>query len=417
MPGSIWAGTLLRKDAVLALLGLASAAYFAATALVLHAALPRWATIWVFGMALAARLALVASPPFMSSDVYRYVWDGRVQAAGINPYAYVPNDPALAGLRDEKIYPNINRLDYAHTIYPPADQMVFRAAHAVGDSVLATKAMLLLLEAAGVLAIWRLLAGAGLPTARVLIYAWNPLAIWSVAADGHVDGAAIGFLGIALLASVAGRRVLTGVLLAAATLTKFLPIAVAPALWRRWDWRMPAACLFAVAAMYAWYLGVGWRVFGFLPAYTAEEGLSQGSGFWALGLLGHVVALPHWAGRAYVFGWALVLGGVAAWMVFVQRPAGDARADAVRMCGNVAILAAGAVCAMSAHYPWYYAWLALPCCVRPYRFVLYLSVAPILLYCDPFHDEPIFPTLVFVPALLLAAADWRWPVRVTGLPA
>ncbi len=416
--GSIWAGTLLRKDAVLALLGASACAYVLAILRVLRAALPRWTTAWVVCVAVAARLALVATPSFMSSDVYRYVWDGRVQAAGINPYAYVPMDPALAGLRDAAILPNINRLDYARTIYPPAAQMVFRAAHALGDSVPATKAALLLLEAAGMLAIWRVLARAGLPAARLLIYAWNPLAIWSVAADGHVDGAAIGFLGLALLGCLAGRRAVTGVLLAASILTKLLPLAVAPALWRRWDWRMPAACLLAIGAMYACYAGfgwgVGWRVLGFLPAYTTEEGLAQGSGIWALGAIGHVVALPHWAGRAYVAGCARLLGGVACWMAFGQRAAQGARAEASRVCGNVGVLAAGAVCAMSAHYPWYYAWLALPCCVRPYRSVLYLSVAPILLYCDPFHDEMLFPTLVFVPALLLAVADWRWPMRVTG---
>ena len=421
VPGSIWAGSLLRKDSVLALLGMAACAYFAAVALVLRAPPPRWAIAWVLGIAVVARLALVATPPFMSSDVFRYVWDGRVQAAGINPYAHVPNDPALAGLRDGKVYPNINRLDYARTIYPPAAQSVFRAAQALGDSVTATKAALLLLEAAGMCAMWRLLVIAGLPPARLLIYAWNPLAIWSVAADGHIDGAAIGLLGLALLAAVGGWRALSGVLLAAAILTKFLPLAVAPALWRRWDWRMPVACLLAIAAMYACYAGfgwgVGWRVLGFLPTYTTEEGLAQGSGFWALGTLGHAVALPPWAGRAYVAACALALVGLAAWMAFRQRQAEGTRADAVRLCGNTALLAAGAVCAMSAHYPWYYAWLALPCCVRPYRSVLYLSAAPILLYCDPFHDEMLFPTLVFVPALLLAAADWRWPVRVTATPA
>ena len=73
------------------------------------------------------RLMVMLSPPFLSSDLYRYVWDGRVQAAGINPYLYIPADPALAGLRDTAIFPHINRADYAPTIYPPVAQAIFLA--------------------------------------------------------------------------------------------------------------------------------------------------------------------------------------------------------------------------------------------------------------------------------------------------
>ena len=49
------------------------------------------------------RALLLFAPPH-STDIYRYIWDGRVQADGINPYRYVPADPALAHLRDAAIY-------------------------------------------------------------------------------------------------------------------------------------------------------------------------------------------------------------------------------------------------------------------------------------------------------------------------
>ena len=243
LPGSIWAGTLLRKNTIVALLLAATVLYFLAVSLVLRA-LPDRSILWlVLGVAFAMRAALLVSPPFMSSDIYRYVWDGRVQAAGINPYRYVPADPALAGLRDSAIYPNINRAAYAHTIYPPAAQAIFAAVGRVSQTVWATKLALLLLEAAGMAAMLGVLRIAGLPSARLLIYAWNPLAAWGVAGDGHIDGAAIGFLGLALLARVTRRHGLAGALLAGAILTKLLPLAVAPALWRRWGWRFPAACI------------------------------------------------------------------------------------------------------------------------------------------------------------------------------
>ena len=70
---------------------------------------------------------LWVTPGFLSDDIYRYVWDGLVQQAGINPYHYPPEAPELGFLRDETIFPMINRKS-ALTIYPPAAQLFFRAA-------------------------------------------------------------------------------------------------------------------------------------------------------------------------------------------------------------------------------------------------------------------------------------------------
>ena len=64
------------------------------------------------------RLALLFVEPYLSTDIYRYVWDGRVQAAGINPYRYMPIAPELAHLRDAAIFPNINRADYCRHHLP-----------------------------------------------------------------------------------------------------------------------------------------------------------------------------------------------------------------------------------------------------------------------------------------------------------
>jgi hypothetical protein len=63
------------------------------------------------------RAELVDQTPYLSSDVYRYIWDGRVQASGINPYRFLPTAPQLAHLRDDAIYGHINRREFAHTIY------------------------------------------------------------------------------------------------------------------------------------------------------------------------------------------------------------------------------------------------------------------------------------------------------------
>ena len=113
----------------------------------------RRALVCILLVGVAMRLIVIAAPP-VSSDVYRYIWDGRVQAAGINPYRYVPADEALRDLRDDVIYPKINRADYAPTIYPPAAQIVFLAVTRISESVTAMKVAMVAFEA---IAVWAML--------------------------------------------------------------------------------------------------------------------------------------------------------------------------------------------------------------------------------------------------------------------
>jgi hypothetical protein len=413
VPGSIWAGTLARKDAVVALMLASGALYGGAVWIVTHETLPRRAWIGVLAIAAVLRISLLAAPPFMSSDINRYVWDGRVQAAGINPYAYIAADPHLTFLRDTPVYANINRVDYAHTIYPPMAQLIFAAAGRISQTVLAMKIAMVALEACGIAAMLMLLRSAELPLARILVYAWNPLAVWAVAGDGHIDGAAIGLLGLAIWAAARNRQGVAGALLGGAILTKFLPIAVAPALWRRWGWKFPVAAAAVILALYGIYASVGWAVLGFLPNYTHEEGLAQGSGFWLLAAFGHVAPLPGWATPVYLAAAIAILGGLA-YTIAVRLPP----PSETELAGRVALLAAATMVAMSPHYPWYFAWLALPCCLCCRPSIVWLSAAPVILYSDPWHDEILIPTAVYVPAAILATMDYfdLWWLRRRSTP-
>ncbi len=115
------------------------------------------AVIIIFSVAFRERLAV--ETPYLSSDVYRYIWDGRVQASGINPYIYMPVAPELEPLRDEKIFPYINRPDYARTIYPPVAQAIFLITYLVSPSdVTAFKVTMSLFDVLAILAIMLALA-------------------------------------------------------------------------------------------------------------------------------------------------------------------------------------------------------------------------------------------------------------------
>ncbi len=363
---------------------------------------PRRAVPGVVALALAMRLIPLLGPPLLSSDVYRYVWDGRVQAAGINPYRYHPADPALAFLRDEGVYPNINRAIEAPTIYPPAAQGLFRLAAAVAPGVAGMKIVMVVAEGIAGAFLLALLRRAGLPAARLAIYAWAPLPVWEFAGDGHVDAASLAWIGAALLAAVSGRRALAGMALAGGGLTKVLPLAIAPAIWRRPDWRLPLAAAAAIAVAYLPYIGVGWRVLGYLPGYGSEEGLESGAGVLWLRLLALAWKLPRWVSAAWLLLTAAALLSLALWVARRALPA-DA-AGRTRATGRHALLLAGAaMLAVTPHYAWYLCWIAYLAALCSELWALWLTALAPLLYLDPLHDRALWPVLVFLPAAVLAA--------------
>lgn len=411
-PWSEAEGSTAIRPPWVAVLVVAVLAYFIAVRLVLHRKLPTRALWIVLIAAMAMRLPVLFTPPIFSSDVYRYVWDGRVQEAGINPYLFVPADPALTALRDSDIYPHINRADYAHTIYPPAAQMVFAAIARISQTIFAEKAFMVGFEGLAMVCALRLLALARLPPERVLIYAWNPLTIWSFACDGHVDAVSIALLAGALLLRCRKWDGIAGAVFGAAVLVKFLPLVVAPALWRRGGgWRFAAGSIAAIAALYACYAGAGWRVFGFLQGYRAEEGLDTGNGIWLLAGLRWLGPLPAFAMALYAAAILLTLAALGLWVLKRAHRTPGTETDVVAVCGHAAMLAACVTVALAPHHPWYFAWLALPSIVRPYRAVIWLSAAPVLLYIDPFDDPFLWPSLIYVPAALLVLTDLRRPLR------
>jgi alpha-1,6-mannosyltransferase len=331
----------------------------------------------ILGTAILLRLLALAAPVFLSDDINRYIWDGRVQAAGINPYRYIPADPDLTRLRDEAIYPNINRNNYAPTIYPPVAQMLFLLANRVGETVLAVKLVFVAVEAVGIGALLLILRAAGEPRDHILLYAWHPLPIWEIAGSGHVDAAVVGFTATAFAAAVHGRRGWSGVALAAATLVKLFPLVLVPALWRPrrsniGDWRWPTIFIAVIVAAYLPYIGVGSRVLGFLQGYVAEENLLSGTGFWVLDMIRRAVPVPL---GAYLGLSITVMAGLT--IGALRRPV-----DPGSSLPWATALATAALFFASPHYPWYFVWLVALLTAAPWWPAWWLTLTAVLFYWD-----------------------------------
>jgi alpha-1,6-mannosyltransferase len=309
----------------------------------------RAALLIIIGVALALRIIGLMHEPLLSSDIYRYVWDGKVQAAGINPYRYIPADPALAALRDAVIYPNINRADYAHTAYPPVAQFFFLAATRIGETVLAMRLALVGCEIIIVALLISILRTLKRPLTWIVSYLWHPLAVWEVSNSGHVDVLLATLVVTAIWLLLRGRNILGAGIVALAVLVKPTAAVALPAFWRPWDWRAPTVVIAIIALCYLPYLSASSSVLGFIPGYLKEEGLQAGSSFWLVRMVRFVIDNPAALRTAYIALALATLTGLALRIAF--RSSGSAPQQQVR---DVALLLMAGLFFLSPNYPWYY---------------------------------------------------------------
>jgi alpha-1,6-mannosyltransferase len=311
---------------------------------------PTHRALWlIFGLGIMLRAYVLLFDPLLSSDIYRYVWDGRVQAAGINPYRYFPADEALAFLRDGTIFPHINRADTAVTIYPPVAQFFFLIVTRMGENVTVMRLALLGCESVTVTLVTLLLRRMNRPVTRVIAYLWHPLPLWEIANSGHVDALMVALMLLGLWIALAGHALRGAVLIAFSALVKPYAATVLAGIWRPWDLKMPLVVIAAVALCYLPYLSVGWGVLGFLTkGYLTEEGISVGNDLWLLSLWRFVFGEHQ--------GDVVVYGALAA-LVLLSKGLSVARSShrtIVSSLAGINRLLLIALLLLSPNYPWYF---------------------------------------------------------------
>ena len=395
----------------------------------------RWATIAVvIFFAAGFRAVLVTQRPYLSSDVYRYVWDGHVQAKGFNPYRSVPEAPELSSLRDDKIFPNINLEDRQWlSPYPPVAQLVFVGISRIQPlSVTAFKAAMSSFDLVTVLLLMLVLARSGLDPARAIIFAWHPLAIFEGSHSGHIEAVFIAFLALALWAWSERKHALTGIALALATLVKFYPVLLLPvfliakrdlrdvpgdaaetsvgpslersslsALFSRRSLTTLGAFVATVALAYLPYLGAGRNLFGFLRDYVVEEGFIQsGTRYFLLTVVREAIPMPT-AVFLVVAAIAFLVASIR-WLLRAKLDAVDAAKAATALTGLYLLVT-------TPRYPWYYILMIPFLCLAPRIGWLYLTCASALLYLV-WYTPLVYPGLplwlglsIYVPTLGLLA--------------
>jgi hypothetical protein len=324
---------------VLALIGAASIAFLSAVWLIAHGRVGNRGALWVcLALALVCRAPLLPVEPTLSDDIYRYVWDGRLQAHGVNPYQAVPSDPSNAWLHTD-VTRKLNH-PALPTLYPPFAEWAFRAIAAVGQSVIVFKVIFLLLDLAVVALLLRWLMSMAWSPWLVLVYAWNPLVILEVAGSGHLDVIGALLVTIAFLALGSGVSWIAAIALVAAIEVKFAPIVLVPLFWKRIRVRdvVIAAVFGALLAIPFMDASLSLPI-GALPTYLAK---------WRFNGTMYSLLESLYKTKAWV---ALpVLGGLAvAW--WFRRRSGELAPSAWAWSLGVAIFLSPTI------YPWYLLWM------------------------------------------------------------
>ena len=373
------------------------------------------------GAALLFRVVAALGDPALSDDVYRYLWDGRVQMQGTHPYLHAPADPALEPLRDE----NWSRVNHpeVRTIYPPLAQMFFAALAAVGAGPATVRLVVGLLDFGVVLALAALIGRLGSPRDRVVLYAWNPLAVMETAASGHYEPLAVLLVLVGLVGMLGERAARSAAAVAGAIQAKLVPVVLLPAFVRRWRVREIVVFAVVVGVLAVPYAATGpvigaglfdyaerWErnafAFHFVfvtidaldptpalkDALTAlKERLGEGALPWDW-LYRHV--WPQHLARA------LMALAAIAWIAALAARRG---LDVTRECY---LVLAGVLLFLPTMHPWYVLWvLPFAALYRSRGWLLFAALVP-LSYLGGQGEVPMTVRLVqYLPALGLMAWD------------
>jgi alpha-1,6-mannosyltransferase len=327
----------------------------------------------VTGLVLAAmwHLLFLLKPPGSDDDVHRYVWDGRVQRLGYNPYIVVPSDPALGGLHTPETR-TLNNPDVPSP-YPAGAQLFFRAVTAIHESIFAMKVAFVVCDLAIVLVLLEILRSSGQGAHWVLAYAWNPLLATEVAGSGHID--IVGVLLLLVSVAALGRRwrAVAALAFGLAVAVKLLPIVLLPLYWRRVRMRDGALATVVLGLLYVPFFNHGRIPIGSLGTYVQSFRFND-----PVFATFERVAAPQ-----LVVGLAVLVGFLTAIWLRSKAPVWSSDAFAWPM-------AASLLCAPVV-YPWYLLWL-LP-------FLRSASTVPIIIW-----------TVSIIPTYYV------WHLRALGRP-
>jgi alpha-1,6-mannosyltransferase len=293
----------------------------------------------ITGLVLAAvwHIEFLRMPAGADDDIHRYVWDGRLQRLGYNPYLVIPSDPAVERLHTPETR-TLNNPELASP-YPPGAQLFFRAVTAIHESTFAFKVAFVVCDFTIIFVLLDVLRRNHQGAHLVLAFAWNPLLAIEVAGSGHIDILGALLLVISVAALARSWRAIAAVTFGLAVAVKFLPLVLLPLYWKRIRLRDAALALAVVALLYVPFLNHRRIPIGSLATYV-ESFRFNGPLF---------AALDRVAPAQLLAGLAVLVGlGTATWL---RSTRSEFPSDVFASPMAATLLCAPVV------FPWYLLWL------------------------------------------------------------
>jgi hypothetical protein len=297
----------------------------------------------IFGLALSAlwHVQFLQMPPRLDDDIHRYLWDGRVQRLGYNPYIVVPSEPTLASLHTPETR-TLNNPEVPSP-YPAGAQLFFRAVTSIHESTFAFKVAFAVCDLAIVFVLLDVLRSTGQGEQWILAFAWHPLLATEVAGSGHVDIVGVLLLLVSVASLLRRWRAVAALTFGLAISVKLLPIVLLPLYWKRVRMRDAALAAIVVGLLYVPFLDHGRVPIGSLGTYVQRFRFNDPV----------FAALERVTAPQVVAGLAALVGLLTA--IWMRRKSAEgssvASSDAFAWPMAASLLCAPVV------YPWYLLWL------------------------------------------------------------
>ena len=324
-----------------------------------------------FGLALSAlwHFQFLRMPPGLDDDIHRYVWDGRMQRLGYNPYIVVPSEPAFASLHTSETR-TLNNPEVPSP-YPAGAELFFRAVTSIHESTFALKVAFVFCDFVIAFVLLDVLRRTRQGEHWVLAYAWHPLLAIEVAGSGHIDIVGLLLLLVSAAALFRRWRAIAAMAFGLAVAVKLLPMVLLPLYWKRIRVRDGVLAAIVLGLLYAPFLSHGRIPIGSLGTYVQRFRFNDP----VFATLERVMAPQVVAGLAVLVGFLTAM--------WTRRKCAEMSSDAFAWPMAASLLCAPVV------YPWYLLWL-LP-------FTRSTSTVPIMIW-----------TLSIIPTYYV------WHLRIVG---
>ena len=189
----------------------------------------------------------IISIPHLSTDYFRFLWDGELFWNGFNVYDFTPNEiihskQFISNNYLKELHAGMGELSQKYySCYTPLNQYFFIFSTWYSDSIyintVILKSLIAIIQLTGMVYLIKLLKLINIPVNKAFLLFLNPLFIIESIGNVHFEGVMISFLILAFYYLLKWKIFPAGIFLSLAIQIKLIPLLLLPFLWRFIGWK------------------------------------------------------------------------------------------------------------------------------------------------------------------------------------